>query len=146
MLTSKHVNSSGCYLLPNAYACADLGLSLDQYIAARTELVHAGMIEFDEATSEVLVDLWFKHNPPMNNDHMTGTSRQLEFIDSPTLRQIATERLEDANSKRIEIQEARKAKKMVDQERAAAETNLATIIGSGRRLESTNFINGRKSR
>ncbi len=132
MLTSKHVNSSGCYLLPDAYACADLGLTLDQYITARAELIQAGMIVFDEATSEVLIDLWFKHNPPMNPDHMTGTSRQLEFIDSPTLRQIATERLEIANNKRIEVQEAKKAKKKAELDRAAAEKNLSNVTGLSR--------------
>lgn len=140
MLTSKHVNSSGCYLLPDAYACADLGLSLHEYLAARTELIQAGMIVFDELTNEVLVDLWFKHNPPMNNDHMTGTCRQLEFIDSPILRQIATERLEAANQKRLEALEAKKAKKLAEQERAAAEKNLENVLGLSR-LAETKFLN-----
>lgn len=129
MLTSKHVNSAGCYTLPDAYACADLDLSLDQYVAARSELIQAGMILFDETTSELLIDLWFKHNPPMNDSHMSGTYRQLELIDSAFLKQVATERLEAANQKRKEAIAAAKDKKEQDKGRAEAEETVANITG-----------------
>lgn len=65
-MSNSHQNSSGCYRIPDGYAVADLGWSLDQYRSARNLLVEAELITFDPATSEVFVDRWFKHNPPTN--------------------------------------------------------------------------------
>src|SRR6185295_18170323 len=89
LLTSEHQNIAGCYSLLDGYATADLGWPLDQYQRAREQLVEAGMIKFDPNESEVMIDGWFNHNPPMNDDHYVGIERQLEGIESDLIREAA---------------------------------------------------------
>jgi hypothetical protein len=88
-MTGDHMNSSGCYRLPDGYAIADLGWTLEQYRTARDLLVAAGLISFDRTTEEVFVNRWFKHNPPTNAKHAKGTRRMINKIDSDELRLLA---------------------------------------------------------
>src|SRR5262245_26949974 len=66
LLTSPHVNSAGCYVLPEEYACADLKWAPERYHAARIELVENEMVCFDPKHEVVFITAWFKHNPVMN--------------------------------------------------------------------------------
>jgi hypothetical protein len=88
-MTGDHMNSSGCYRLPDGYAIADLGWTLERYRAARDLLVAAGLISFDRTTEEVFVNRWFKHNPPTNAKHAKGARRLINKIDSDDLRLLA---------------------------------------------------------
>ncbi|MCF6112390.1 hypothetical protein [Mesorhizobium muleiense] len=90
-MTGDHMNSSGCYRLPDGYAIADLGWTLERYRTARDLLVAAGLISFDRATEEVFVNRWFKHNPPTNAKHAKGARRLINKIDSDDLRLMAEE-------------------------------------------------------
>ncbi|MCF6099826.1 hypothetical protein [Mesorhizobium muleiense] len=90
-MTGDHMNSSGCYRLPDGYAIADLGWTLERYRTARDLLVAAGLISFDRTTEEVFVNRWFKHNPPTNAKHAKGARRLINKIDSDDLRLMAEE-------------------------------------------------------
>lgn len=90
-MTGDHMNSSGCYRLPDGYAIADLGWTLERYRTARDLLVAAGLISFDRITEEVFVNRWFKHNPPTNAKHAKGARRLINKIDSDDLRLMAEE-------------------------------------------------------
>jgi hypothetical protein len=59
-------------------------------------LEQAGMIRTDRLTSEVMIERWFKHCPPMNYKHHLGTARLIARLDSPTLRQAAVASLNEA--------------------------------------------------
>lgn len=88
-LTSEHMTSAGGYEVPDGYAIADLGWTLDQYRQARAELVEAGLILFDEEASVVYVLRWFKHNVPMNPRHSAGTARLISELPSDAIRKQA---------------------------------------------------------
>lgn len=96
LLSNRHQNSAGCYMLPDGYACTDLGWEPDRYQAARRMLVDADMIHFDAETSELMIARWFKHNPPMNQSHYDGTERILERLDSPEIAEAALGALRDS--------------------------------------------------
>jgi len=107
--TNGHVTSAGCYELPDGYACTDLKWDPEVYREVRAEIIKAGMIDFDQAHSVVLVERWFKHNPPMNDKHSTGTSRCIADIESERLREKASAALADADNVRQVTQFAREA-------------------------------------
>lgn len=88
-LTSEHMTSAGGYEVPDGYAIADLGWTLEQYRKARRELVDAGLILFDEAATVVYVLRWFKHNVPMNQRHSAGTARLISELPSDAIREQA---------------------------------------------------------
>ncbi|CAN7396693.1 hypothetical protein LJR235_002373 [Pararhizobium sp. LjRoot235] len=89
--TCEHQTSAGCYRLPDGYAANDLGWDTARYQAARKEITSAGLILFDEDTSEIFVAGWFKENPITNGKHATGTSRLIMNIQSDTIREAAEE-------------------------------------------------------
>lgn len=93
LLTNAHQNSAGCYALMEGYACFDLRWAVEHYRIAMGALGAAKLISFDLNTSEVLIERWFRHNPPMNYKHKIGTSRIIDQIQSPTLREVAREAL-----------------------------------------------------
>ena len=88
MLT-PHQNSSGCYRIPVGYATADLNWSAERYQAVRVELIEAGMILYDDETSEIFIVDWFTHNPAMNDKHAKGCKREISNIESECLREAA---------------------------------------------------------
>ena len=141
-ITNAHVNSSGVYHLPDGYACSDLQCSLEQYTQIRERLVAAGMVDWDEDYSLILIERWFKHNGPTNDDHATGTLRFLTNIESDRLREKALTDFNEANDRRIEKQ----AEKRAEQERKAANrSNMASqIIGASSALLNTRMMGGRR--
>lgn len=96
LLTNEHQTSAGCYRLPDGYACSDLRWPRDRYATARTQLVAADLIKFDASAQVIMVTRWFKHNPPMNEDHHTGIVRILERLPSETIANAALQALEDS--------------------------------------------------
>jgi len=99
LLTNGHQTSAGCYRLPPAYACADMGWEPDQYDAALRALLDAQLVQVDWDTSEVFIPRWFKHNPPTNEKHAKGTTRLVEKIQSDRLRELAGQELQEAMNK-----------------------------------------------
>lgn len=106
-MTCRHQNSAGGFMLPDGYACSDLSWPLDAYQAARTPLIGQGLIFFDEQTSELFVDKWFKHNPPMNDRHAIGTQRLISNVNSDLIREKMEEQFEEAESGRVKLQSQR---------------------------------------
>lgn len=96
-MTCEHQNSSGCFRLPEGYACSDLGWDLADYRTARQELVQSGLISYDDATHAVFVESWFKHCPPMNDKHASGTRRLIEEIECDELRERVSEQFEEVD-------------------------------------------------
>lgn len=85
-LSNCHQNSIGCYKLPVAYACADLTWGEATFVTARDAVIAQELIAIDDATREILIARWFKHNPPTNVKHMMGACRLVSKIESPALR------------------------------------------------------------
>lgn len=86
-LTCKHQNSSGCFQLPDGYACDDLGWDRDRYLEARDCLLEVGLILFDQETSEVYPDGWFRFCAPANKSHSMAIQNMIAAIESPRLRE-----------------------------------------------------------
>ena len=95
-LTCEHQNSAGCYRLPDGYACNDLQWPQERYLKARSQLIQAELIGFDDACSVVMICRWFKHNPPMNEKHLIGIERILEKLPSITIQSAAQGALNEA--------------------------------------------------
>jgi hypothetical protein len=89
LMTSPHQNSAGVYRLPPPYAAADLQWPVERVQAALQELSEADMVTVDPDTDVLLIRRWFKHNPPMNQNHMTGIDRLLQRLPCPTIAQEA---------------------------------------------------------
>lgn len=89
MLTCEHQTSAGAYRVPDGYASADLGWNIDTWIAARTACVDAGLIVYDDGTSELFVVGWFEANPICNPKHGLGAERLILQIDSDSVREKA---------------------------------------------------------
>jgi hypothetical protein len=96
LLTCPHQNSAGCFWLPDGYACNDVGWEAKRYESARQTLIDADLIQFDEANQAVLIERWFKHNPPMNKSHAMGIEKVLVRCTSPELQQDCHDALMEA--------------------------------------------------
>jgi hypothetical protein len=101
LLTCEHQNSSGCIRVPPAYAAADLGCTVDEYLSAQKTLIVSHLIAVDEETDEIYVYRWFKHNPLHNESHAKGTMRLVERIDSDAIREIVESDFVAANNERL---------------------------------------------
>jgi hypothetical protein len=70
----------------DGYACSDLRWESKRYLKAREELVAGAMIQYDLDASVVMIERWFKHNPPTSEDHLTGIERLLDHLPSSITR------------------------------------------------------------
>ncbi|MEX4008468.1 hypothetical protein [Neoaquamicrobium sediminum] len=146
-VTNTHVNSAGCYALPDLYACADLGCEAEAYTIARDALLAGEMIDFDPATSEILVERWFRHNPPMNPNHHKGTSRLVSEIESDRLREKAEAALTEAWQAyqiRKEEDETRRQLEVAQKEAARSQRGYGTLqpVGASGHLLNTRLMKG----
>jgi hypothetical protein len=96
LLTNEHQTMAGCYRLPDGYACADLRWPLERYEQARSELVEADLVQFDASVRVIGVTRWFKHNPPVSENHLTGIERHLERLPSPPIAEAALKAAQEA--------------------------------------------------
>jgi hypothetical protein len=115
LLTNGHQTSAGCYRLPDGYACSDLRWLPERYAKARSQLIEADLIQFDASAQVIMICRWFKHNPPMNDDHHTGIVRILERLPSETIANAAKQALEDS----LEAIHAEKAAKTAQKQKPA---------------------------
>jgi len=138
LVTNGHVTSAGVYELPEGYACSDLDWSPGEYQSVLRELVDALLIDIDRDV--VLIERWFKHNPPMNDDHAAGTRRYLAKIESDRLREKALASFDEHNTERIEREAAKAAEKQAKANGRAR--SVAETIGNTSRLASTRFVAG----
>src|SRR5690606_26048657 len=98
------------------------GCSLEEYQSARAECAAAGMIDFDGAT--VFVERWFRHNPPMNDNHAKGTKRFIAEIESDRLREKVEAEFTLADEQRMERESANAAAKAAVKARRETESLL----------------------
>jgi hypothetical protein len=115
LLTNEHQTSAGCYRLPDGYACSDLRWLPERYANARSQLIEADLIKFDAGAQVIMITRWFKHNPPMNEDHHIGIVRILERLPSETIASEALQALENS----LESIRAEKAAKMAQKQKPA---------------------------
>lgn len=99
LLTCQHQTSSGCFVLKEAYALADLDMTgatwtTASYRKAKGALVASGLIMADDATGEILITRWWKDNSPNNESWFGGARKQCEAISSEALRTAAQDSLE----------------------------------------------------
>ena len=140
LLSNAHVTSAGVYELPRGYACSDLAWTEAAYLSVIEELVSAGLIDHDPDSDVILIERWFKHNPPANDDHATGTRRRLQSIECDRLREKAISAFDEANAARIE-REARKAAEKAAKAAGRAKS-VAETIGNTSRLMNTRIMRG----
>lgn len=140
LLSNAHVTSAGVYELPRGYACADLGWTDAAYASVLKELIAAELIDHDPDGDVILIERWFKHNPPANDDHAIGTRRRLQAIESDRLRDKAIDAFDEANVARID----REAAKVADRAAKAAgrSKTVAELVGNSSRLMDTRIMRG----
>lgn len=79
--TCPHVNSLGCFVLPEGYALADLKWTdPTRYRDGLDTLSRAGLIGFQEDESVVRIVDFLKHSPFANPSHATGSIAILDTI------------------------------------------------------------------
>ena len=138
LLTNAHIDSTGCYRLPDAYACSDFGIDAETQTGLVASLVKADLIAVDSAAEYVLIKRWFKHNPLTNADHAKGTKRLIAEIESDSLREdceAAFAEAEIALNARLEQIDAAKADR---EQRAKLRAANAQSIHPG-----SDYSNGR---
>ncbi|MCY1741188.1 hypothetical protein [Ensifer sp. SL37] len=99
-LTCRHQTSAGCYHLPDGYASADLGWTIEEYKTARKELEDASFIVFDEEVSEIYIRGWFADNPITNDKHFMGCERLVGMLESEMIQDVADKEMHESNEKR----------------------------------------------
>ncbi len=118
-LTCEHQNSAGAYRVLDGYAAADLEWPPDEWKAARREVEKAGLVIFDEATSEVFICGWFQENPLTNNKHALGSQRLISTLHSDSVREAA----EAEFSQSIDELEQRISKRAAEKNDPATQAN-----------------------
>lgn len=78
--TCPHVNSVGCFVLPDRYGAADTGLELKTYQTALIALSKALLIGHDENESVIRIIDFLKHDPFTNKNHAIGSIRIAEKL------------------------------------------------------------------
>ena len=86
LLTNRHKNRLGLYVLPPAYAAEDLQWTMEQVAKYRDELVDAGRIDYDEEHRCVLIKNFLRHNTLENQKVVKGAIAELSGLpDTPLL-------------------------------------------------------------
>ncbi len=83
ILTCPHRRAEGLFRLPKQYISADLGWTLNQLEAPFGELLRAGFIEYDEATSTCLIPRALQWEAPNTNQVKGCVAAFRELPDSP---------------------------------------------------------------
>jgi hypothetical protein len=139
-ITNSHIDSSGVYHLPDLYACSssDLNMDLVEYGAARAACIEAGMIDYDPEHSVILIERWFKHNPPTSHDYATGVLRRIAKVESERLRVKALAAFEPEHEamcvRLAEMEEAKAARK--------AAGSVKALIGVSPKLLNSPMVSG----
>ena len=128
LLTCSHVDSAGCFYLPDGYACADLDMQPERYRKLREALMSAGLIDFDPASAFLRITRWFRHNPPMNVKHAQGTRTLIEAIPCERLRADTLEEFEPFEHGVIEKAEETAARKEMEKFKAGQTVGSAALL------------------
>lgn len=66
LLTSEHTTALGCFRLPMAYMCADLGVTATEAAAMVKTLERDGFVTYDSRSGWVWIRKYLSHNVPEN--------------------------------------------------------------------------------
>lgn len=80
LLTSQHTHMAGAFRLPSAYACDDLGWTLERLSNGFKTLSEAGWLRRCEQTGWVWIVNFGKFNPPDNPNQRKAVDKQLSLI------------------------------------------------------------------
>jgi hypothetical protein len=144
LLTNEHIDSAGCYRLPDPYACFDFGIDQDQLETLYSELSQADMISRDVAAEWVLIRRWFKHNPPTNADYAKGTRKLIAAIESDRLREeteTAFAEAEVALESRLAEIAASRAERAIKAKLRSGQHDIGNTFSGN--LANTNYMRGR---
>ena len=81
---------------PHRYACTDLRWTPERYTAALADLEDSGLVLVDPSAQAIGITRWFRHNPPLSENHLTGIERQLERLPSDTIAEAMAEAAQEA--------------------------------------------------
>lgn len=80
LLTCRHRNRLGCFVLDPHYAAADVQWPVEEVQRSLAELADAGRIEYDAEHRVVLIPRYIRHNPMPNPKVVIGASKELKNI------------------------------------------------------------------
>jgi hypothetical protein len=80
LLTSPHGNSLGCFRLPMAYLCDDLGRDIETVTKTVSRLSEIGFLERDEATGWTWIVGFLEHNPIPNRNVGKAIEKQIDAV------------------------------------------------------------------
>ncbi len=105
LITCKHNNILGCYVMPKLYICSDLGWSEERLAKPFQKLIDEGFIKYDETNRLLLVVNYLEHNPIENGNQglaakkvlmelprsllLQDLKRFIEQLNKPFLKQLA---------------------------------------------------------
>ncbi|QBX33912.1 hypothetical protein E4191_03665 [Paracoccus liaowanqingii] len=90
--TCQHVNSVGCYVLPEGYATADLEWNVEQVRNGIEMLLKADLIAFDRTENLVRIVDFLKYDPFANPKHAAGAVKiAMKLPDCPERRRLLEE-------------------------------------------------------
>ncbi|ESX98731.1 hypothetical protein [Mesorhizobium sp. LNJC405B00] len=98
------------------------------------------MIDHDPDGDVILIERWFRHNPPTNDDHALGTRRRLQAIESEKLREKAVAAFDEANEVRIQREAQKAAEKAA--KAAGNSKSVSQMLGDTSRLMGTRIVRG----
>lgn len=99
-----------------------------------------GLIDHDPDGDVILIERWFRHNPPTNDDHALGTRRRLQAIESEKLREKAVAAFDEANEVRIQREAQKAAEKAA--KAAGNSKSVSQMLGDTSRLMGTRIVRG----
>jgi hypothetical protein len=80
LLTSPHGNSLGCFRLPMAYLCDDLGKDIETVTQTVSRLSEIGFLERDEASGWTWIIGFLEHNPIPNRNVGKAVEKQIDAV------------------------------------------------------------------
>lgn len=90
--TCPHVNSVGCYVLPEGYATADMEWDVERFRTNIETLIEADLIAFDHTESLVRIVDYLKHDPFANPKHAAGAIKiAMKLPECPERQQLLAE-------------------------------------------------------
>ena len=96
LLTCEHQTMAGAYRLPPEYGASDMGWPIDAFKSALEEVSASGLILFDEDSTEVMIDGWYRFHPPKGKSTIKGIENSLKRLESEELYKAGMQAFEEA--------------------------------------------------
>jgi len=86
VLSCRHRNSEGLFVLPMPYVANDLGMSLEDVAAARQRLEATGFIAYDDGSGVLLDRKALEYYQPVGQKQVLGAVRAFQAVPKTPLR------------------------------------------------------------